>query len=219
MKKTLLVLLAVMLILPSLCFADGAWPSRDLSGVSVTVKPYPNDPEKTMRRQAYLGPDKNSYSGAGAYRPGMVTSATALFREGNYVFVDLLYHQDEKRIVYFLTDSLKDVPASLEIVTLTSLPARVTRGVVAMMGPGSDYEVLEITEKSKYADWDLAALAGKFGGSYEIGLALQGNKYSVVVEPEDTVNVFFEYNGWVFAEFGTAIGNVRAWLPSDSVTQ
>ena len=197
------------------------WPKRDLTGTPVTIKPYPTnkDPDKTMRRQAYLGPDKNKYPGAGSYRPGMVTSAAALFREGDYIFVDLLYHEKEKRVVYFLDYSLQEVPASLEFVSLTGQPATVSTGAVAMMGPGSDYEVLEISVKSKYADWDIDDLVDQFAGSYEIWRALQSNRYTVIVDEGTDITVFFEYNGWLFAEFGTAIGNVRAWLPANAVVQ
>ena len=194
-----------------------AWPSRNLSGTPVTVKPYPNDPGKNMRRQAYLGPNKNKYPGAGSYRASMVTNASAIFRDGDYVFVDLLYHGDEKRVVWFHTDSLADIPASLEFVSLTGYPATVKTAAVAMMGPGADYEVQEITEKSKYADWSFEDLVGRFGGSYEIMQALQNNKYTVVVEPETRIDVFFECGGWVYAEFGTAVGNIRSWLPADAV--
>ena len=32
------------------------------------------------------------------------------------------------------------------------------------------------------------------------------------------VNVFFETDGWVFAEFGCALGTIRGWIPAGMVT-
>ena len=32
-----------------------------------------------------------------------------------------------------------------------------------------------------------------------------------------SITVFFEENGWVFAEFDSALGSVRAWIPADQV--
>ena len=197
---------------------SSVWPHKELTRTPVTIKAYPKS-KSELRRQAYLGPDKNKYPGGGAYRPAMVAGANALFREGNYIFVDLLYHEEEKRTVYFLNDSLEEVPNSLEFETLTGIPAKVCRETIAMMGPGSDYRVLEISVKSKYANWSLEELVSKFGGSYEIQRALQNSRYTVVLEQGTSVSVFFEYNSWAFAEFDTAIGRVRAWLPADSVTK
>ena len=167
---------------------QGEWPERDLGGIPVIIKPYPNN-DKQSRRQAYLGPEKNQYPGAGSYRPAMVNSASALFREGDYVLVDLLYETKE-RCVYFRTDSLQVVPASLELVTLTGYPAKIKQAAVAMMGPGNNYEALETTIKSQQA----------------------------VLEPDTEIMVFFEYNGWVFAEFDIDVGKVRAWLAADMVS-
>ena len=192
------------------------WTKRTLTGTSVTIKPYPNDPQKEKRRQAYLGPDKNKYPGGGSYRASMVNDATAILREGDYVLVDLRYHETEKRVVYFRSDSLEQVPVDLEITSLTGSPATTCEAVVAMMGPGEDYEVLEITEKSKYKDWSVEELAARFGGSVEITRALQNHRYAVVVEEGTPISVFFECDGYVFTEFSTAIGNVRAWLPVDA---
>ena len=164
---------------------DGPWPVRDLSGVPVSLKPFANDPNKEMRRQAYYGPEKKKYPGAKSYRPGMVNSATAIFRDGDYILVDLLYHENEKRFVYFTTDSLlEDPPASLEIAPSEVYSAKTSKATKATMGPGWDYEALESTINAG------AELA-----------------------------VFFEYNDWVFAEFYTSVGIVRAWLPADAVTQ
>lgn len=33
-----------------------------------------------------------------------------------------------------------------------------------------------------------------------------------------TLSVYFEENGWVFAEFACALGTVRAWIPADQVS-
>ena len=32
------------------------------------------------------------------------------------------------------------------------------------------------------------------------------------------LSVYFEENGWVFAEFASALGTVRAWIPVDQVS-
>ena len=196
---------------------ESLWPQQTLTGTPVVIKEYPKGKED-YRRQAYLGPDKNKYPGAGAYRTLGVTDAKALFREGDYFFVDLLYHGREKRMVYFLNDSLLEIPDSLEPVTLTGIPAVLGTEAVAMMGPGEDYRVLEISVKSKYLDSTWAQLEQKFSDWKKIRSALRSSRYTVILEKDTEVSVFFEYNGWLFAEFGTEIGNGRAWLPADSVT-
>ena len=171
------------------------WPKRNLTGSPVTLKPQIYDvwhyyESDTFCRQAYLGPDKNKYPGAGSYRINTVNGATAILREGNYILVDLVYHGTKKRVVYFQADTLQDVPASLEITTLKGLPAKICKTATFMTGPGDDYEKLEIDEQLEK-----------------------------ILVPEMEIIVFFECNGWVYTEFGTDRSSIRAWLPVDAVTQ
>ena len=219
MKKAIVFCL-IMTLLCTVIVGSMAetWPTRDLDGTPVTIKTFPRDNDNSMRRQAYLGPQKNKYVGANSYRPRMVTSATAVLREGDYVLVDLLYHEHEKRFVYFSVDSLQEVPYSLSLETLELHPATMSRSVIALYGPGTDYEEVVIRVQSKYANWSWEQLEEKFSYDWEkIDKALRKNKYTVVVEAGRTVNALFEYNGWVFAEFDTDVGLARAWLPADAV--
>lgn len=168
----------------------GKWPIRILNGVGTSLKKLASTDD---RHQSYAGPDGKAYSGTGAYKPFKVSSATALFREGNYVLVDITYKTVGRRCVYFKSSSL--VNDAVESVTLESVPAKVKVEIQPSYGPGAYYDELEktITEKNKT------------------------RTDSVLLEPGTEIKVFFETNGWVFAEFNCSLGLVRAWLPAETV--
>ncbi len=52
------------------------------------------------------------------------------------------------------------------------------------------------------------------GGVYD---AVTDSNRAVILDANTSVSVFFETNGWVFAEFNCELGLIRAWLPVDSV--
>lgn len=190
-----------------------SWPEWNPEGIDVTLKPL-GDPEH--RHQSFFGPD-STYDGSGAYKPEKVKSARALFREGNYVLVDMDYQTAGKRCVYFKLSSISG--PEIEEVELTPHPAHTTDLLVAMCGPGTEYETVIQKTPSKYADWDIQDVITYFPGSMEIHEALKVQRNTVYVEPETDVNVFFETNGWVFAEFNCELGSIRAWLPAKSIAQ
>lgn len=67
--------------------AEKPWPVHDvLPQYDVTIRPV--DGEK--RVQSRCGPG-DAYHGAGAYKPYKVTSTAALFAEGGYLLVDMVY--------------------------------------------------------------------------------------------------------------------------------
>lgn len=161
--------------------SGGSWPVIRLSGSSTSLKAAR---DRERRYQSYFGPNRN-FPGAGAYKYYKVTGATAFFREGEYVLVDMSYTTVGRRILYFRDTSLTN--ASVEYVNLVSWPAVTTATIQPLFGPGHMYDIVEQNNKGVY-----------------IG---QGTR----------VNVFFETNGWVFAEFSCSLGTIRAWLPADQV--
>ena len=216
MKKYLMVAILMLLIASLVCAGALAgsgktWPVIELDGEDTVLNSL-SDSEG--RRQAYYGPGSN-YAQAGAYKPYKVLSAEALYREGNYTLVDMDYQTAGKRCVYFRTSYLtsQSAPAAAP----DRFPARTTVSLIPMCGPGLAYEAVVQKEPSPYADWDLLDLVGKFGGSWEIYEALQDRTYSVVLSQNSLVNVLFETEGWVFAEFECSIGMIRAWLPAEYV--
>ena len=144
--------------------------------------------EESRRYQSTFGPGRH-YPGAGAYKPYKVTSAAALMREGEYVLVDMSYQTVGRRILYFREADLLN--ASVRDVSLRAYPATVTSTVQPLFGPGYAYD--EVVMKTK-----------------------KGNE-KIRIGTGTRVNVFFEVNGWVFAEFDCALGVIRAWLPADRV--
>ena len=168
--------------------SSGSWPVRVFSGVGVTLKMLPNN--KSIKRLSYLGPSSNLYAGAGEFKASSVQNAIALFREGDYALVDFYYPSIGKCCVYFSILDLTD--RNIELVTLTGHPARVISDVQPVEGPGYDYRVLEmLTPRKKIKE--------------------------VILTPGTQIDVFFEMNGWVFAEFTASIGRARAWLPAGQV--
>lgn len=168
---------------------SGSWPEMTLSGTGTSLRPF-NDESK--RHQSYFGPNSN-YSGAGAYKPYKVISATALFREGDYVLVDLSYKTVGRRCVYFKSSALSN--AGGNYMTLTGHSATTTVSVQPKFGPGYEYD--DVVKKNQ-----------------SNGRTTTEN---VVLGSGTWVNVFFETRGWVFAEFGSSLGTIRAWLPANTV--
>lgn len=208
------------------CPDDGTrksvWPHRELTGTSVKLKKYAGNNPKYIRmgikRQAYLGPDKNVYPGAGSYKPEVTPVSGAYFREGKYVYVDIPNPAKKSKCVYFMDDSLLEVPEAVEDVTLEGIPAKMVREETAILGPGTEYEELDITEVAK--------MKGIYmhGGYYVQAAPSQwyyveaaSETYVVALQPDTEIVVFFEYKNWVFTEFETAVGPVRAWFPEDAV--
>ena len=171
---------------------SGKWPVRPFTGVGTSLKPYFNNPDG--RRQAYFGPGKN-YAGGGAYKPGHVQNARALFCEGSFALVDFYDPNVGKCCVYFSTNMLTN--SNIDQVTLIPHSAITTAEVQPMEGPGYDYHVVDNTLKNQNT-----------GEWYRVNVVLPRNT---------RVNVFFESNGWVFAEFTSEIGKARAWIPADMV--
>lgn len=74
-----------------------------------------------------------------------------------------------------------------ETVELVPYPSATVCAVTPLLGPGNQY--------------------GK----------VKHNGKEVLLDADTPVNVFFETEGWVFAEFDCSIGLIRAWLPADQV--
>lgn len=216
MKKYLIVTILMLLVISTVCanaFArsEKPWPVIELDGEATTLNTL-SDSEG--RRQSYYGPG-NNYAQAGAYKPYKVVSAKALYREGNYTLVDMDYKTAGKRCVYFQTSYLTSQfaqPASPE-----RYPAKTTVSLIPMCGPGLAYETVIQREPSPYANMDWRDLVGEFGGSWEIYEALQDRTYTVIIPQDCHIDILFEANEWVFAEFNCSIGLIRAWLPAEYV--
>ena len=142
------------------------------------------------RTQAYGGPD-SVYPQVGAYKPNRQTSLYALYRENGYVFVDMDC-EGHKRCVYFHDYDLTNKEADL--IDLNAYSARTTRSFIPRYGPGMEYD----------------AVVSKSGS---------GNTSEVTVYSGTQISALFEMNNWVFAQFNSSIGLIRAWFPVDVVTQ
>lgn len=211
----------------SFCPDDGTkksvWPHRELTGSQVKLKKYAGRNPRYMRvgikRQAYLGPDKNVYPGAGSYKPEVTPVSMAYFREGKYVYVDIPNPGKKNKCVYFMDDSLVEIPATVEDVTLEGIPAKMVREETAILGPGTEYEELDITEtvKAKGIYWNGGYYIEVVPGQWQYNGKATGDTYIVVLKPDTEIVVFFEYKNWVFTEFETPVGPVRAWFPEDAV--
>jgi len=141
------------------------------------------------RHQSFFGPGKQ-YPGAGAYKPHKATSVTAFFTEGDYVYVDLIYPSVGRRCLYFSKSSLSGV--TVEEFDSLAYPAKTTNDIQPLYGPDTKYDKVCETTKS-------------------------GKTVSVIIPANTDIFVFFESNSWVFAEFSSHIGMIRAWLPSKFV--
>ena len=154
---------------------------------------------------------------------------TALFREGDYVLTDLTYTTVGRRILYFKASSLKD--SDVEETRLTGHPARTTVRLMPRQGPGEEYDNVMETKKqdlSNYEFTDITSYSLEDGEwitytgwiDYDTGIFISDPKterYLVCLNENAPLSVFFETDGWVFAEFGCSLGTVRAWLPANCV--
>ncbi len=214
MKKVFGCLMMVMILsVVCIAYADGPWPVRSLDGVRTTLREL-SDPDG--RHLSYCGP-ANEYPDGGAYKPAKVSKMTALFREGNFVFVDMSYKTVGKRCLYFKASSLSDPNPNVERISLQGYEAETTQVLVPLYGPGSEYNTVTQLVASKYEGWSIEDLASAFGGSYETSQALQPTKTTIYLDAGTALSVYFETDGWVFAEFHCSLGDIRAWLPADSV--
>jgi len=185
----LILMIAILCGIAGTALASGnnPWPTREKSGVGIGLAPVMNN--KNGKRQAYYGPNSRQYAKAGAYKAASVTNALALFREGDYALVDLYYPATGKACVYFPVKELtnRNIPEEY----LTSYSAKTTSEVEVMEGPGYDYHAADVPYLSNTKRLRLAR------GTW--------------------IDVFFEMDGWVFAEFSCEAGMVRAWLPEYQV--
>ena len=221
MKKLLVILLAIICAMPAAWSAaeEGAeapertvpWPAESFEGVDVSLRPLK---DSEQRHQSYFGPD-TKYHGNGAYKPAKASNVKALFREGDFTLVDMEYPGQGRRVLYFRTSAVTGGEA--EAVTLTGYPAKTSTLLIAMQGPGMEYESVMQTVPSPWLDLTFEELVSKFGGSWEIYEAMQDKRLTIVLDPETEISVFFEMNGWVFAEFSCSLGVIRAWLPAEYV--
>ena len=171
--------------------SDRGWPVKDFSNCAGTG--LRDLPEESMRHQSVFGPGAG-YPGAGAYKPYKVLSAKALVREGNYVLVDMSYQTVGRRCVYFKASALTNNDA--EETETTGWPVRTTKYVNPRFGPGYSYDSVTKTVRDPEYDSNIVT-------------ALELN-------PGTRAEVFFESNGWVFAEFECTMGRIRAWIPADA---
>ena len=200
MKKVLVMVMLITLVASLICvgeayasgpsqvtIVDGQWPEMNFTGVSTSLKPYKDE---ELRRQSFFGPNNSIYPGAGGYKPYKQISCLALFRENNYVYVDLQYQTVEERCLYFRASDLTN--SDVETCDLsTAYRAITTKEVNPKFGPGQQYDKFEVTTDS-------------------------GNL--IYLPANVSIGVFFEMNGWVFAEFSCGHGLVRGWLPVDAVS-
>ena len=221
MKKLLAILLAVIwsLLIGFSAAEEGAeiperavpWPEETFEGTDASLRSLK---DSSQRHQSYFGPDA-SYHGNGAYKPAKAYNVKALFREGDYTLVDMEYPGQGRRVLYFKTSAVTG--GDVEPVVLTGYPAKTTTLLIAMQGPGMEYESVMQTVESPYAGLSFEELVAKFGGSWEIYEALQDKRQTIYLDEGTDLSVFFEMNGWVFAEFSCSLGVIRAWLPAEFV--
>lgn len=195
MKKGFAFILALVLSLSMICaVAQAEDAAASGSWPTVTLnRAYTNlrpTDEEAYHYQAFFGPGKQ-YHGAGAYRADYTKRAEAICKVGNYVLVDLFYETVGRRCVWFQSGSLTS--NRFEEATLTPAAAKVTEDVQPMFGPGTNYNKVDETKPS-------------------------GAKRDVIVAGGTDINVFFEADGWVYAEFtDSSLGLITGWFPKDKV--
>lgn len=168
------------------------WPVRSFTGSGTAINSAGIGSEG--RRQSYFGPGR-SYAGGGAYKPREMQGGRALFAEGDYVLVDFSGGSFGKCCVYFEARSLTNSNVQQEM--LTGYSAVTTASVQPRMGPGNEYHIVDNTWKDRVRNvWVRTPVKLSYGTNIE---------------------VFFETNGWVFAEFQSEIGTARAWIPVKDV--
>jgi len=196
MKKGLALILALVMSLSMISVAAladdtaaaASWPTITLNRTYTHLRP--TDDDVTYHYQAFFGPGKN-YHGAGAYRADYAKRVETIFKVGNYVLTDIMYQTVGRRCVWFQSGSLTN--NYFEEATLTPVPAKVTADVQPMFGPGNNYNKVDETKPS-------------------------GAKRDVIVANGTDINVFFEADGWVYAEFtDSSLGLITGWFPKDQV--
>lgn len=172
--------------------SGGSWPVMTLYGTGTSLKSLKDE---SARHQSYFGPNRHNYPGAGAYKPYKVSRATALFREGDFVLVDMSYTTVGRRCVYFKASSLTN--ANVESVKLAGYPARANTQIQPLFGPGYEYDEVDRTVTNSKTK--------------------KSTTEKVLIGAGTSLTVFFECDGWVFAEFGSSLGTIRAWIPAGCV--
>ena len=204
------LILAVTIISGAALAEEKGWPTTELTGSAVELKPVL---DKAIQMQSYAGPGRQ-YAFSGSFKPHRVIRATALAREGDYVLVDIEY-ATARRIVYFEKNSL--VAADLESATLAGYPAKTKDVYYPMMyGPGENYDKITQRKISRYAKLAPDVLYERFKGDVpKILRALKDSIHWVGIDRGAAVTVFFEVDGWAYVEFTSEIGLARGWLPAD----
>jgi len=186
-----------------------------MTGTVVELKP---GFTKTFQAQSYAGPGRG-YALSGSFRPNRVNKATALFREGDYMLVDMDY-ATARRVVYFAASSL--VSADVKEEKPEGIAAKTTRTVWPVYyGPGTEYDKVTQRSRSKYAnlkDEELKQLAElRHWTAEKLKHARKDAIHWVGVDKGASVTVFFQAGDWVYAETSCSIGKARFWLPADAV--
>lgn len=178
-----------------------SWPVKQLDGTVVKLKNKKIN-KKIIKRQAYLGPGI-IYAGGGAFGPE-TKGLTLISLEGDYAFVGT-----GLRYVYFnISDLEEDAVLPEEEETPAAYPAVITEKTEPAYGPGRKYETL------KKAETHYTKKKGKDGKTKTVAFTVQ---VPVELKKDTEVSVFFETDGWVFAEFRCTVGLVRAWIPSGKI--
>ena len=171
---------------------SGTWPALKLQGSDTGMKEY--NPSTKRNRQARFGPNRD-YPGAGLYSNSQIIKVKALLQEGNAVLVDMQTKGGGRRCVYFEEYTLKDY--KVDPVSMTTHPAKIVTPVQASYGPGEEYDLVEHKR-----------IAPRTGETL---------RDDVILTEGASIDVFFETDGWVFAEFTCSIGLIRAWIPANCV--
>ena len=203
------------------------WPVMELAGIDSALRPLSDDEQ---RHQSYFGPSAD-YPGDGAYKPKKATSVKALLREGDFVLTDLTYQTVGRRILYFKASALTN--SDVESVTLTGYPAKTLGAIAPKQGPGPMYDDLLQTKRQdmsgfehidgfSWYDYETGTWTEVegFWVDFDSGVIVDNPKterFTVYLKEGADLSVFFETNGWVYAEFNCTLGKARGWLPAATV--
>lgn len=105
--------------------------------VEVSFKPFSN---LNSRHYGYSGPDKKYYGEYG-YKPDKVVKATALFKENDYVLVDVQYKTTKRRVLYFRSSDINGFENVESLAQNTPVAGTVTQKARVYMGPGYGYSI------------------------------------------------------------------------------
>lgn len=114
------------------------WPVIATEGVATRLRPL----DEKGRRASYLGPDRE-YASGGWFRPDQVSSALAVFQEGDYILIDLEYPSVGRRCVYFAASDVTDPPETA--VCPEGVPVTVTETTQPRLGPGRKYDTNQLS--------------------------------------------------------------------------